>query len=209
MLKMMLAFFRDMFVYRKEIKKQTKWTEKYAAKNGYELNPSPMMRTNLKIWLSEMEETYGKRLCPCFEPSGDRKLDRAMICPCKFMDEEIAEYGTCHCSLFGKPGMSPQEWKESNARLMAEYRVDLNLQGSTLATRGKPRDKHRGLPIPDATHQLKSARLHYKGKTLTVLVETEQEARNIEKVSAVKGYGYAREPGQDDQGAHWRVTLTF
>jgi len=205
MLKMMLAFFRDAIVYRKAIKKQTKWTEKYAAKNGYELNPSLMMRTNLKIWLSEMEETYDKRLCPCFEPSGDPKLDRAMICPCKFMDAEIEEYGTCHCSLFGKPGMTPQEWKDSNARLMSEYRVELNLKDGVLDTRGKPRDKHRGLPIPDATHQLKSALLQYSGKELIVIVETEQEALNLEKVSAVKGYGYAREARE---GA-WYVTLTF
>jgi len=201
----MLAFFRDMFVYRKEIKKQTKWIDKYAAKNGYEVNPSGMMRTNLKIWLSEMEETYGKRLCPCFEPSGDSKLDRAMICPCKFMDEEIEEYGTCHCSLFGKPGMSPQEWKESNARLMGEYRVELNLKGNVLDTRGKPLDKHRGLPIPDASHQLKSALLQFKGKELTVIVATKQEALNLEKISAVKDYGYTR---QEKDGA-WYVHLRF
>jgi len=205
MLKMMLAFFRDMIHYRKQIKKQTKWIDKYAAKNGYEVNPNPMMSTNLKIWLSEMEETYGKRLCPCFEPSGDPKLDRAMICPCKFMDDEIEEYGTCHCSLFGRPGMSKQEWKDSNARLMAEYRVDLDLKGDVLDTRGKPLDKHRGLPIPDASHQLKSALMQWKGKELTVIVATEQEALNLEKISAVKGYGYARK--QVDEA--WHVMLTF
>ena len=205
MLKMMLAFFREMIVYRHVIKKQTKWIDKYAAKNGYEVNPSWMMRTNLKIWLSEMEETYDKRLCPCFEPSGDRKLDRAMICPCKFMDAEIEEYGTCHCSLFGKPGMSPQEWKESNARLMGEYRVDLNLQGNILDTRGMPRDKHRGLPIPDATHQLKSTLMHHKGKELIVIVATEQEVDNLRRVSEAKGYGYGVEVREDA----WHVTLTF
>ncbi len=205
MLKMMLAFFRDAITYRKAIKKQTKWIDKYAAKNGYEVNPSWMMSTNLKIWLSEMEETFDKRLCPCFEPSGDRKLDRAMICPCKFMDAEIEEYGTCHCSLFGKPGMSPKEWKESNGRLMGEYRVDLKLEDGVLDTRGMPIDKHRGLPIPDATHQLKSTLLHYKGKELIVIVATEQEADNLRRVSAVKGYGYAVE-ARDDA---WYVTLTF
>jgi len=205
MLKMMLAFFRDTIRYRKAIKKQTKWINKYAAKNGYEVNPSAMMSTQLKIWLSEMEETYDKRLCPCFEPSGDRKLDRAMICPCTFMDAEIEEYGTCHCSLFGKPGMRPKEWKESNTRLMGEYRIPLNLQGATLDTRGMPLDKHRGLPVPDATHQLKSTLLNFKGKELTVIVATEQEADNLRRVSAVKGYGYAVEARE---GA-WHVTLTF
>ena len=205
MLKMMLAFFRDMFLYRKEIKKQGRWIDKYAARNGYDVNPSAMMRTNLKIWLSEMEEIFGKRLCPCFEPSGDAGLDRAMICPCKFMDEEIEEYGTCHCSLFGRKDMSPREWKASNARLMAEYRVELNLRENLLDTRGKPLDKHRGLPIPDASHQLKSALLQWKGRELVVIVASEQEATNLEKISAHKGYGYACVPKDDA----WYVTLTF
>jgi len=205
MLKMMLAFVRDMIRYRDAIKKQTKWIDKYAAKNGYAVNPNPMMNTHLKIWLSEMEETFGKRLCPCFEPSGDPKLDRAMICPCKFMDAEIEEYGTCHCSLFGRPGMSKQEWKDSNARLMAEYRVELDLQGDTLDTRGMPLDKHRGLPIPDASHQLKSALLQWKGSQLEVIVATRQEADNLEKIAAAKGYGYACEHRDDA----WHVHLKF
>jgi len=122
------------------------------------------------------------------------------------MDQEIEEYGTCHCSLFGRPGMSKQEWKDSNARLMAEYRVDLDLKGDVLDTRGKPLDKHRGLPIPDASHQLKSALMAWKGKELTVIVATEQEAVNLEKISAVKGYGYTCEHKGDDA---WYVTLTF
>ncbi len=203
MLKMMLAFFRDVIAYREDIKKQSKWIDKFAAKNGYEVNPSWMMSTNLKIWLAQMQETYGKRLCPCFEPSGDPKLDRAMTCPCKFMDAEIEEYGTCHCSLFGRPGMSKQEWKESNDRLMAEYRVELNLKDGVLDTRGKPLDKYRGLPIPDATHQLKSALLGYRGDQIEVIVATEQEAKNLEKVSVVKNYRYSKQK----QGDAWHVTL--
>lgn len=92
---------------------------------NYALNPNWMMHSNLEIWLSEMEETFGKRYCPCFEPSGDAQLDNKMFCPCKFLDDEIAEYGTCHCTLFGSPTLTKGGWKASNQRLTQEA---LNLQ---------------------------------------------------------------------------------
>jgi ferredoxin-thioredoxin reductase catalytic subunit len=190
MIKMMISFGKDYFKYKEEIKKQSKWIDKYISKKNYEVNPSPMMSTNLKIWLCEMELIYGKRICPCFDPSGDKKLDQAMTCPCKYMDQEIEEYGTCHCALFGKPNMSKSEWKESNQRLMSEYRVPLNLKGNVLDTRNMPMDKLRNLPTPDASHQLKNALMQFKGKKLIMIVATEQETLNLEKIAKYKNYSY-------------------
>ncbi len=40
-------------------KKQDAWIRKLAKKKKYALNPNWMMHTNLAIWLSEMEETFG------------------------------------------------------------------------------------------------------------------------------------------------------
>ena len=71
MLKMMIGFFRDWWKFRDQVKKQDTWIRKFAAKKNYALNPDWMMHTNLEIWLSEMEETFEKRYCPCFEPAGD------------------------------------------------------------------------------------------------------------------------------------------
>ncbi len=197
MLKMMIAFFRDFFKYRPQIKKQKAWMQKYIAKKGYALNPDWMMSTNLSIWLTEMEETFGKRYCPCFEPSGDAELDKKMLCPCKFIDDEIEEYGTCHCALFGAGDLNKEGWKTSSKRLQAEYRVQLNLQNGILDTRGVPLDKRRDLPVPDAMHQLKSTLNDYNAEELTMIVEREQEAINLGKIAEYRDFGYEREQGED------------
>lgn len=187
---MMISFFKDYFKYKKEIKKQTKWINKYAKKKNYDINPNKMVSTNLKIWLTEMEGIYGKRLCPCFDPSGGRENDKAMICPCVYIDDEIEEYGTCHCALFGKKGLTEKEWKASGKRLMKEYRVPLNIKGNTLDTRGMPIDKRRGMPIPDASHQLKSALLKMNDNTINIIVATEQESFNLERIAKFKNYSF-------------------
>ena len=194
---MMIAFFKDIIKYRSQIKQQKTWMGKYVVKKGYALNPNWMMSTNLSIWLTEMEETFGKRYCPCFEPSGNEKLDIQMLCPCKFIDEEIKEYGTCHCALFGAIDLDKADWEASSKRLQAEYRVPLNIQNGILDTRGMPFDKHRILPVPDAMHQLKSTLADYNGDELTIIVEREQEVLNLEKIAQYRGFSYSSERNEN------------
>jgi ferredoxin-thioredoxin reductase catalytic subunit len=204
MLKMMIAFFKDFFKYRPRIKKQKEWMQKFIAKKGYALNPDWMMSTNLSIWLTEMEDTFGKRYCPCFEPSGDVDLDKKMLCPCKFIDDEIEEYGTCHCALFGAADLDAAGWKASSKRLQAEYRIPLNLQqAGVLDTRGVPLDKRRNLPVPDAMHQLKNTLNNYTDDELTMLVEREQEVINLGKIAEYRGFDYESETLDD----HYAVKL--
>ena len=197
MLKMMIGFFKDYFKYKEAAKKQQRWLEKYCAQKGYALNPSWMMTTSLKSNLCEMEATFGKRYCPCFEPSGDAELDKKMMCPCTFIDDEIKEYGTCHCALFGPKDLSKEQWKASSKRLMEEYQVPKNLKDAVLDTRGMPMDPRRGLPVPDAMHQVKSVLNGYRGNTLKVIVEREQEAKNLEKIAAYRGYTATVQPQED------------
>ena len=198
MLKMMMAFFKDLWKYRKQVATQDAWMKKYVAKKDYALNPSWMMQTNLKTWLSEMELVYEKRYCPCFEPSGNLELDKKMLCPCKFIDEELEMYGTCHCALFGKSTLDKNGWAASSARLMSEYRVPLKVNKDVLDTRGQPLDALRGLPVPDAMHQLKNYLTNYPGATrLNMILQTEQEWLNLQKVAAFRGFGVLRQPGED------------
>lgn len=126
-----------------------------------------------------------------------------MLCPCKFIEDDIKEYGTCHCALFGSKDLTPEDWEKSNKRLQAEYRVPLNIQDGVLDTRGKPRDKFRDLPIPDAMHQLKSALIKYDKEDLTLIVETEQESINLEKIAKYRGFGYSTTKDKDS----YRVDL--
>ncbi len=189
MINMMIGFFKDYFKYKEAAKKQQKWMNKYCTQKGYAINPSWMMATNLKSNLCEMEATFGKRYCPCFEPSGDKALDKKMMCPCEYVEDEIKEYGTCHCALFGPADLSKEQWKASSQRLMEEYQVPKNLKNGVLDTRGMPLDPRRGLPVPDMMHQVKAVLNGYKGDTLKVIVEREQEAHNLEDIAAYRGYG--------------------
>ncbi len=189
MINMMIGFFKDYFKYKEAAKKQQKWMNKYCTQKGYAINPSWMMATNLKSNLCEMEATFGKRYCPCFEPSGDKALDKKMMCPCEYVEDEIKEYGTCHCALFGPADLSKEQWKASSQRLMEEYQVPKNLKNGVLDTRGMPLDPRRGLPVPDMMHQVKAVLNGYKGDTLKVIAEREQEAYNLEDIAAYRGYG--------------------
>ena len=186
MINMMIGFFKDYFKYKKAAVKQQSWLEKYCEQKNYALNPSWMMTTNLKSNLCEMESTFGKRYCPCFEPSGDKTLDKKMMCPCEYIEDEIKEYGTCHCALFGPADLTKEQWKASSKRLMDEYQVPKNLKDGVLDTRGMPIDPRRGLPVPDMMHQVKSVLNGYKGDSLKVIVEREQEALNLEKIAAYR-----------------------
>ncbi len=197
MINMMIGFFKDYFKYKEAAKKQQKWMEKFCEQKGYAINPSWMMATNLKSNLCEMEATFGKRYCPCFEPSGDKELDKKMMCPCEYIEDEIAEYGTCHCALFGPADLSKEQWKASSKRLMEEYQVPKNLKNGVLDTRGMPLDPRRGLPVPDMMHQVKAVLNGYKGDRLTVIVEREQEALNLEKIAQYRAYGCSWESKGD------------
>lgn len=205
MLKMMIGFFKDLWKYRHQVKKQDKWMKKYIAQKNYALNPSWMMSTNLQIWASEMEATFGQRFCPCFEPSSDAALNKKMMCPCEYIEDEIKEYGTCHCALFGRADLDKAGWRSSSKRLMQEYQVPLNLVGGVLDTRGKPLDPRRNLPIPDAMHQLKSTLNSYGGDSLKMIVATKQEVLNLEKIASFRNYRFTQAEHED----HYEATLQF
>lgn len=205
MLRMMISFAKDYFAYKGKIKKQNDWIRKYAEKNNFAINPDPMISTNLKIWLSEMEGIYEKRMCPCFDPSGIKENDQKLICPCPYIKEEMEEYGTCHCALFGRPDLSKEAWKASGKRLMKEYRVPLNYKDGILDTRGMPMDVRRNLPIPDASHQLKSTLQTQKVNALTMIVATKQESLNIEKIAKYKNYQYQVQ--QKDDAFHINLKI--
>jgi len=71
-----------------------------ARTHGYYLNPDPDTLRNLLQGLKENEERYGYQSCPCRLASGVLEFDRDIICPCDYRDPDVAEYGTCYCSLF-------------------------------------------------------------------------------------------------------------
>jgi ferredoxin-thioredoxin reductase catalytic subunit len=74
------------------------WTEEYAKKNGWVLNPDKDVLATVICGLACNEKKFGERYCPCRLRSGHREKDRAIICPCIW--DEIAKDGHCHCQLY-------------------------------------------------------------------------------------------------------------
>lgn len=201
---MMKDFFTSYIHHYGEIKKQDQWIKLYAKKKGFRINPHWMFFTNLKIWITESQQAFGKRYCPCFEPSGSDQLNAKLLCPCQFVETEVEERGTCHCVLFGRGDLTDEGFKQAESRLMKEYRVPLNISGDVLDTRGMVMDKLRNLPIPDSLHQVKRA-LGMVDKQLKVVVESEAEAKNLQKLAAFRQLGCQQEKNGD---AGFTVTFT-
>lgn len=81
---------------------------KFAASQGIELNRDRAFTLDILAGLIRNEERYGYRSCPCRLASGVREQDRDIICPCVYRDPDIAEYGSCYCSLYVS-----HEWNEA------------------------------------------------------------------------------------------------
>lgn len=73
---------------------------KYAATQGVELNRDRESTLDILTGLLKNEERYGYRSCPCRLASGNRDQDQDIICPCAYRDADIAEFGSCYCSLY-------------------------------------------------------------------------------------------------------------
>jgi ferredoxin-thioredoxin reductase catalytic chain len=78
------------------------WARNYAEKHHLPLNPD-QKRLNVVIkGLARNEAKFGERYCPCRLRSGDKEKDKAIVCPCVYHEEEIAQEGSCHCNLYYK-----------------------------------------------------------------------------------------------------------
>ncbi|MCS3924617.1 ferredoxin-thioredoxin reductase catalytic domain-containing protein [Methanosalsum natronophilum] len=81
-------------------KKIRNWTQRYADRKGYDLNPDNEMLDMVIEGLANNVDKYGRRYCPCRIITGNEQEDRKIICPCIYHEEEVETQGSCHCSLF-------------------------------------------------------------------------------------------------------------
>jgi len=201
--RMYKAFFGGYFKYRDKIKKMDSWINKYAKVKNLSVNPHAMYLTNLKIWLAENEEMYGARICPCFEATGEKKIDQQLVCPCTYAEHDIKEQGTCHCSLFGKADLTEDDWKKAEQRVMKEYRIPLKISNNTVETRGVPIEPYRNMDVPDAMHQFKQALNQIESYPFYMKVNSEQSAKNILSYSKLRNLNASYEQKSD----HYLVTI--
>jgi len=76
------------------------YVEQVSKKNNWILNMDTISFNNLIEGLVENYQKYGYQSCPCRLASGERDLDRDLICPCDYAPLDVKEYGACYCNLY-------------------------------------------------------------------------------------------------------------
>lgn len=71
-----------------------------AAKQGWEVNQDADFTASLEEGLTTNWNRYGYYLCPCRDSDGSREADADLICPCKYAQKDIEEFGHCYCALY-------------------------------------------------------------------------------------------------------------
>lgn len=97
------------------------FTRMVADKQGWVASKDPAFYEDLCTGLVTNWNRYGYFLCPCRDSAGSREKDQAVICPCTYAREDIAQYGHCYCSLywskeFAASGKDPQGIPDRDVR---------------------------------------------------------------------------------------------
>ena len=71
-----------------------------SVKNDWILNMDSNTFNDLIDGLVENKSNYGYQSCPCRLASGNRDLDRDLICPCDYASLDVKEHGACYCNLY-------------------------------------------------------------------------------------------------------------
>jgi len=67
---------------------------------GYFFNKDKPFVMDLMESLLINRDRYGYMACPCRLASGNRDLDKDILCPCVYRDPDVAEFGACYCGLY-------------------------------------------------------------------------------------------------------------
>ncbi|MBN1896227.1 MAG: ferredoxin:thioredoxin reductase [Candidatus Aenigmarchaeota archaeon] len=87
---------------KEQMEEMKKGYGKYAASQGFSLNPDNATVERICKGLLMNQSKHGARYCPCRLVTGKKEDDRKIICPCAYHKDEIAKDGHCHCNLFVK-----------------------------------------------------------------------------------------------------------
>ena len=69
-------------------------------KNNWILNKDESTFNDLIDGLVDNKKSLGYQSCPCRLASGNRDLDRDLICPCDYAPDDVKEFGACYCNLY-------------------------------------------------------------------------------------------------------------
>ncbi len=74
--------------------------EKIAVSKGWRPNPDREILLELSKGLLENRKRYGRTYCPCRIVTGNYDIDKKIICPCVYAQDDIDEHGRCFCGLY-------------------------------------------------------------------------------------------------------------
>ncbi|MHA1966235.1 MAG: ferredoxin-thioredoxin reductase catalytic domain-containing protein [Candidatus Hodarchaeales archaeon] len=88
-------------------KKSSRDVESYVARianrNNWSLNRNNDIRSDLVNGLLENINRLGYFNCPCRDSQENPRVDRDIICPCRYAQADIEEFGHCYCALYFDP----------------------------------------------------------------------------------------------------------
>ena len=74
--------------------------DRFARKQGFELNADRAHVLMLMEGLLTNEARYGYRSCPCRLAKNDKDADKDIVCPCVYREPDVEEFGSCYCGLY-------------------------------------------------------------------------------------------------------------
>jgi ferredoxin-thioredoxin reductase catalytic subunit len=91
---------------KKSIEEVREYVKNISDRKGWVLNRDSQTLEDLIEGLHQNMDLLGYYNCPCRDSENDRNLDRDIICPCRYAEPDIKEYGYCYCSLYFDPSFS-------------------------------------------------------------------------------------------------------
>jgi ferredoxin-thioredoxin reductase catalytic subunit len=67
---------------------------------SWKISPDKELLLSFAEGLIKNKEKYGLPLCPCRLSKGKKEVDRLIICPCVYAQEDINNYNKCYRGLY-------------------------------------------------------------------------------------------------------------
>lgn len=83
-----------------EVERLYETLKKVQEPKGYYFNRDKESVFDLLDALLVNKKRYGYMSCSCRLASGERDLDKDILCPCVYRNPDVEEYGSCYCNLY-------------------------------------------------------------------------------------------------------------
>lgn len=111
----------DYMKNKKSIEDVQEYIQRISDRNGWTLNANQDLLQVLIDGLRDNFNRLGYYNCPCRDSQEDPQIDRDIICPCRYANADIEEFGHCYCALYFTPSYN----QSKTLRMIPERRPSL------------------------------------------------------------------------------------